>query len=232
VSTPSITYTLVGTTAVVRMDDGKANALNDATIDALAACLTRAESEAKALALLGRPDRFCGGFDLRAMMASNDSARALMERGGEMFLKVYGSPLPVVVGCTGHSMAAGLLLVLCGDVRIGAAGPYKLQLNEVAIGFPLPMLGMELARAHLVATELTRATLLAHLYSPEEAARAGFLDRVVPADELEARVLEEAARLGALGRNGYAQTKQRLRGHTIDLVRANLANDLASLRVV
>ena len=41
-----VTYELDGKTAVIQMDDGKANALSYEMIDALLAALTRAESEA------------------------------------------------------------------------------------------------------------------------------------------------------------------------------------------
>ena len=63
---------------------------------------------------------------------------------------------------------------------------------------------MELARDRLAKTELHRATLLATIYAPDEALRAGYLDEVVPADELMARAKAEAARLGALP-NGAVQ---------------------------
>ena len=53
-STP-LTYTLEGTTAVLRMDDGKANALSEAMIDALVEAIGRAEKEASAAVLVGRP---------------------------------------------------------------------------------------------------------------------------------------------------------------------------------
>src|SRR6185312_12509589 len=50
------------------------------------------------------------------------------------------------------------LVVLTGDLRIGAAGAYRLGLNEVSIGMPVPVLAMELARDRLSAAELPRAT--------------------------------------------------------------------------
>ena len=44
-----LSYTLEGKTAVVRMDDGKANALSEQMIDSLVEALTRAEKEAGAM---------------------------------------------------------------------------------------------------------------------------------------------------------------------------------------
>ncbi len=224
-----VRYRLEGTTAIVDMDDGKANALSDAMIDALLAALTRAEAEAGAMVLVGRPERFCAGFDLRVMMAGPDQARALLRRGSELLLRLYGASVPLVIACTGHAVAGGALVVLTGDVRIAAAGAYRIGLNEVAIGLPVPVLAMELARDRLQPAALTRATLLAHIHTPEEALTAGYVDELAPPDQVLPRALAEATRLAALGRKPFVATKQRLRGRTIEHIRSTLEQDLREL---
>jgi enoyl-CoA hydratase len=229
VTTDIVRYTLEGTTAIVTMDDGKANALSYAMIDALLEALARAEREASAMVLTGRPERFCGGFDLKVMMAGPDSAKQLLRRGSELLMKLYGTPIPLVIACTGHAIAGGALVVLTGDVRIGAAGASRIGLNEVSIGLPVPVLAMELARDRLAPAALPRATLGAQLYGPDEAVAAGYLDAVAPADELAARAAQEAARLGAFSRAAYRATKERLRGKTIAHVTATIDEDMARL---
>jgi enoyl-CoA hydratase len=146
-----------------------------------------------------------------------------------MYLALYGTPLPLVIACTGHALAGGALLLLTGDVRLGADGPYRIGLNEVAIGMPLPALGMELARDRLAAHELPRATLGAHIYDPAGAVRAGYLDEVVPAEALLVRARAEATRLGAFSRSAYGATKVRLRRATIAHIADTLEADLSSL---
>jgi len=226
--TSLVSYTLTEGTAVVTMDDGKANALSDAMIGELLAALARAEQEASAVVLAGRADKFCAGFDLRAMMAGPESAIALLRHGSELLLRLFTLPLPLVVAATGHALAGGALVVLTGDVRFAADGAYKIGLNEVAIGLPVPMLAMELARARLLPTELTRATLLAQIYTPVEAQAAGYVDRVVAADQLLATATAEAARLGKLPRGAFAGTKQRLREATVALIKTSFESDVAS----
>src|SRR5687768_8453991 len=169
-------YKLEEKIAVVTMDDGKANALSEAMIDALIGALDRADKEASAIVLAGRADRFCAGFDLKVMMASPESATTLLRRGAELLMKLYASPVPLVIACTGHALAGGALVLLTGDVRIGAAGAFRIGLNEVQIGLPVPVLAMELARDRIVPAELGRATLQATIYSPEDAAKVGYLD--------------------------------------------------------
>jgi enoyl-CoA hydratase len=227
--TELVRYRREADTAIVEMDDGKANALSDVMIEALLAALSRAEAEAGALVLAGREGRFCAGFDLRVMMAGPEQATALLRRGSELLLRLYAARVPLVIACTGHALAGGALVVLTGDVRIAAAGAFRVGLNEVAIGLPVPVLAMELARDRLLPSALTRATLLAHIHTPEEAFAAGFVDAVLPAADVVPRAIEEANRLAALGRVPFQATKQRLRGRTITAIRDSLDADLGAL---
>lgn len=229
VPVPVAHYTLEGTVAVVQMDDGKANALSDAMIAELDLALTRAEQEATAVVLAGRPERFCAGFDLRVMMSSPDAAKALLTKGADLLMHLYGCSVPLVAACTGHALAGGALVLLTADVRIGAAGAFRIGLNEVAIGLPVPVLAMELARDRIAPHELGRATLGATIYGPEDATRVGYLDQVAPAGDVLARAKEEAARLGGLSRMAYKGTKKRLRGKTIAHIRATLDEDMRSI---
>ncbi|MDP2274382.1 MAG: crotonase/enoyl-CoA hydratase family protein [Archangium sp.] len=224
-----LSYTLEGSTAVLRMDDGKANALSDQMITALLESLTRAEKEASAVVLTGRPDRFCAGFDLKVMTAGPEGVKKLFLHGADLLVKLFGFPMPLIIACTGHALAGGAQLLLTADVRFGAVGPYRIGLNETTIGMPLPVLGVEFARARLVPTELSRATLGARIYTPEEAVAAGYLDETAPAAEVLPRAMAEAAELGALSRQAYAATKQRLRGATLAQVTSTLERDMSSL---
>jgi enoyl-CoA hydratase len=226
-----VNYELDGKTAIITMDDGKANALSYEMIDGLLAALARAEGEAAAIVLAGRPERFCAGFDLKIMMSGIDNATKLLTRGSELLLSLYATPRPLVIACTGHALAGGSLVVLTGDWRIGAQGAFKIGLNEVSIGLPVPVLAMELARDRLAKSELPRATLGAQIYAPDDAVRAGYLDEAVAPGELLARAKAEAARLGGLAKNAYAGTKQRLRGATIAHIRATMASDMQNITV-
>ncbi len=224
-----LTYVLENKVAIIQMDDGKANALSKAMIDGLLAAIARAEAEASAIVLAGRPERFCAGFDLRVMMSSPAAATELLRAGSALLLKLYAATVPLVIACTGHALAGGALVVLTGDYRIGSAGAYKIGLNEVAIGLPVPVLAMELARDRLVPGELLHATLLAKIYDPGTALAAGYLDAVVAPEQTIGRAKDEAARLGALSRNAFRATKTRLRGKTIAYINATMDDDLRTL---
>jgi enoyl-CoA hydratase len=112
---------------------------------------------------------------------------------------------------TGHALAAGALMVLACDTRIGIAGSTaKIGLNETAIGMALPDFAIELAMARLSKRHLTRAAIQAEIYDHDGAVGAGYLDRVEA--DVVAAARAEAARLAALPAAAYAGTKASLRG--------------------
>jgi enoyl-CoA hydratase len=224
-----LSYEPVGDVAVLRLDDGKANALSHAVVDALGEALDRAEREAGAVLLIGRPGRLSAGFDLGTMRAGPDAVRGLVTAGAELLLRLYELPRPTVVACTGHALAAGALLLLSADTRIGARGEFKIGLNEVAIGMTLPKFGVELARDRLSPRHFTRAVLQAELYGPDTAVEAGFLDETVEAPELEARALAAAGTLAKLPRGAYAGTRRQARAEAARAIRDTLTDDLARI---
>lgn len=226
---PVVTYELSNDIALVRMDDGKANALSYALMDELDAALDRATTEAKAVILTGRPGKFCAGFDLKTMMAGVDQARALVTRGAGLLMRLYTHPQPLVMACTGHALAGGSLVLLTGDVRLAASGPFKIGLNEVQIGMPVPVLAMELARDRLDPRFFVRSTLFAEVVDPNAALFAGWVDEVVAEDALLERARAEAARLSALPGDAYAKTKTIMRERTVKYVNDMLVTDMARL---
>ncbi len=223
-----VNYTLENTIAVIQMDDGKVNALSHAMLDALDEALDQAEKEAKAVVLTGREGKFSAGFDLKVMASSPQAARDLIKRGGGVFMRLYGLPMPLVIACSGHAIAGGALITLCGDARIGIDGPFKMGLNEVAVGLPLPIIALELAQNRLSPQALSAATLGAYIYEAKESVAAGFLDRVVEGDALMPSAMQAATALAQYNPVAYKQTTQRLRGLTIDYVNETIDEDLAN----
>jgi enoyl-CoA hydratase len=215
--------------ALVQMDDGKANALSYALMDELDAALDRATKEARAVVLAGRPGKFCAGFDLKTMMAGVEQARALVTRGAGLLMRLYTHPQPLVMACTGHALAGGSLVLLTGDIRIATSGPFKIGLNEVQIGMPVPVLAMELARDRLDPRFFVRSTLFAEVVDPNAALFAGWVDEVVSDAELLDRARAEATRLAALPADAYAKTKTIMRERTVKYVNEMLVADMARL---
>ena len=205
--------------ATLTLDDGKANALSLAMSQAIDVALDKAASDAKAVVIRGRPGILGGGFDLNVIRSGDAAARAAMtESGMRLLTRLYMLPQPLIIACTGHAVAAGCLMLLTGDVRIGLRGAFRIGLNETGIGLSLPQAGIELARDRLLPTALTEAVLLARLYGPDDAVRVGYLEQAVDADGFDAAVQAAAEALAKLDPTAFATTKRRLRQATIDRV--------------
>jgi enoyl-CoA hydratase len=202
-----------------------------ASFAAIDSALARAEKEASAAVLIGRPGRFSAGFDLSVINQGAEASRALVTAGGELLVRIVESEVPVVAACSGHALAMGALLLLAADYRVGASGDFKLGLNEVAIKLTLPIFALELAQARLAREQLTRATTLAEVFDPAGALAAGYLDRVVVPERLEAEALAVASQLAQLSLSAYRATKRKLRGALVERIRTTLKQDMAGWAV-
>jgi enoyl-CoA hydratase len=157
----------------------------------------------------------------------------LLGGGAELGIKIFEAPIPVVLGVTGHALAMGGILTTTADYRIGAAGEYKLGLNEVAIGMPVPAFAVELTRDRLAKRWFTRCVQQAELCSPDQAVDAGFLDEVVELGAVRDRAVAVAQGLADTVHPGpFRTTRRTIRGAVADTLRANLAADLALFDVV
>ncbi len=226
-----VSLTHDGNVAVIRIDDGKANALGHTAMDGINAALDDA-ADARAVVLLGREGKFSAGFDLGEIKKGPDAAQAIVRKGAELCMRLYGFPAPVLAGSDGHALAAGAVVLMSCDIRIASDTPGRVGLPETTIGMPLPVFATELARDRLSRRHFTAATLLGTTYSPEDAVDVGFVDRVVPAADLESTILEvAAAHAEALSPSGFATTRINVRQATIDHVRATLDEDLPNFTV-
>ena len=225
-----VSYELDDKVARITLDDGKANGLSHAIIETLQEMLNRAEKEAGSVLIVGRPGRFCGGFDLAVMRGSDvEAVRGLVTAGAELFLRLSEYPLPVVVACTGHAVAAGAIYLLSADARIGVKGDFKIGLSEVGIGMALPIFAFELARQRLSKRHFMRATTQAELYTPDDAVDAGYLDRAVPGDDLLTESVAEAKRLAEIPQPAFRVTKSSVQRMAVAYIRETLTEDMARI---
>jgi len=225
----TVSFEQDGSVAVIGLDDGKANAITLDVVAGIDRGLVKArEGGATAVLLAGRPGRFSAGFDLSVMTAGESQMRELVTGGAELLLRIFTYPMPVVCACTGHALAMGSLLLLAADVRVGAAGDFKVGLNEVAIGMGLPIFAVELARYRLTSAGFNSA-LLGEVFGPDDAAAAGYLDRVVGADDVLGDATDTARGLGELRTGAVAHSKQHARGAITAMILSTLQADMSSL---
>jgi len=223
-----VTYELRDGVARIVLDDGKVNVMSTALLGAIGAAFDRAETEAEIVVLRSaRPGIFSAGFDLK-VFASGDAAKSLdmVRAGAELALRLMSFPHPTIGVMEGHAYPMGTFLLLACDVRLGARGPHRMGLNEVAIGIAPPSFAIELARSRVHPAWLSRTATLGEMYEPEQALTAGFLDHLVAPEAIEGRLGEIIAGFRAIHKPSHATAKKRLRQPAIDAMRAAIEREL------
>ena len=220
----SVSVEQLGDVVVLRLDSGKLNVLSTATVKELRAQVREAasSSEVQALVLVGRTGAFSAGLDLGVLAQGGTAAQELFVELAELLVELYGNRLRVVAACTGHAVAAGAMLLLVSDVRVGAEGDFRIGFSEVARGLPVPEIPVLLARDRLTPRLLQGLLLTGRLLGPRDAVEAGFLDRTLPADLVYDAALDEARGLAKLSADAYMATLNNVRGGVLREMQALL----------
>lgn len=220
-----VSYDFAEGIARLNLDNGKVNALSPDLIAAFNRALDQAEADRAVVVISGKPGIFSGGYDLKVMTSGPDNAKALVASGSTLSRRLLSHPFPVVAVCTGHAIAKGAFLLLSADYRIGVEGPFKIGLNEVAIGMTMHHAGTELARARLTPAAFNRSVINAEMFEPTAAVAAGFLDEVVGAEQLGERTMEIARQLGTLNMTAHRNTKLKARRELLELLDRSIELD-------
>ncbi len=205
-----LSLTITDGIAEIHLDDGKVNALSEVMLEALLAAITQAAAADAALLISGRAGCFSGGYDRKLIDAGGPACDAMRAAGDRLTLALLDYPAPLVVASTGHAMAKAAFVLLLADYRVGAAGDFRIGLNEVAIGMTMPVGAMLQARARLAPQWLNRCALQAEYLNPQQALEAGFLDELQSAEQLLERARAKTHQLAALDRTAYRETRARM----------------------
>jgi enoyl-CoA hydratase len=206
------TYSRSGPIATIVMDDGKANVMSVAMLNALHAAFDQAEKDKTVVILKARGKHFSGGFDLGVFAkGSAEDQYLMMKAGAELALRILSFPTPVVAACQGNAYPMGAFLIMSSDHRIAAEGNYRIGMNEVAIGLTVPRFAIEVARQRLTPAYFSRVVMTAEM---------------VPAEALDRNAEEAAQALATLNMAAHAATKARARGAVIRMIRAMIDEDI------
>lgn len=211
----------------LRLDDGGPNVLRPEVCDALSDVLA-AHRDAPVL-LRGRDGMFSAGLDLRWMVANPpDAIGGLLRACGRMLMAVWTHPRPVVVAATGHAVAAGTMLAMCGDHVVAADGG-AWGLNETTNGMEIPRFGIDLAAARLAPRELDVLLVPGERLDARRAVEVGMADVLADGASVVARAEERLTHLAALPAAAYAGNKHRIRGARAARVLDELSADVDTL---
>ncbi|WP_375229480.1 enoyl-CoA hydratase [Roseobacter sp. S98] len=189
--------------AVVTINNPKAmNALSEDVLAALQETWDglAVNREVKAVILRAAGNHFCAGHNLKEMTlrrGDEDGGEAyfndLFARCSKMMLSIVNLPQPVIVQVQGIATAAGCQLVATCDLAV-AAEDARFATSGVNIGLfcSTPMVALSRNVPRKQAMEML---LLGDFMPAEKAAEIGLINRVVPADDLDAAAMAMAQQI-------------------------------------
>ena len=197
----------------LRLERPPVNALHHPLVQELKAAIEAAPKQgAKALVLSGVAGMYSAGLDVPYLLGLD---RAGMERFWVDFFgmlqSVATSPIPIAAAITGHSPAGGAVIAIFCDTRIAAQGRFKMGLNEVQVGLPVPRVILGGLTRLVGQRQAERLAVRGMLVSPDEALAAGLVDQVVAPEDVVPKALEWCREMLKLPQNAMHATLSVLR---------------------
>lgn len=175
------------------------NAYNQQMGDELYDALKKAELDdnVRAVVLTGTGRAFCSGQDLNDrgdVNLTTNLTNSVRERYNPLIIRMQTMRKPIIASVNGAAAGAGCSFALAADLRI-VSDKSKFTLAFCKIGL-VPDSGASYFLTRLVGTgKAMELALTGDVIDANEALRIGMVNKVVPADELEAATKEFAKRL-------------------------------------
>lgn len=184
-----------GLTTLTLNRPGQFNSLSREMLTALQSELDAiaADEKVRVVVIAGAGKAFCAGHDLKEMRAnhSKEFMQALFRQCGELMLTITRLPQPVIARVHGIATAAGCQLVSMCDLAV-AADVAKFAVSGINVGLfcSTPAVGLARNLGRKAALEML---LTGDFIDAMEARAKGLVNRVVPADALDAEIERLAA---------------------------------------
>lgn len=179
-----------GLTTLTLNRPGQFNSLSEALLSALQKELDAiaADETVRVVVLAGAGKAFCAGHDLKEMRANHSKAymQGLFKQCAEVMLTLTRMPQPVIARVHGIATAAGCQLVSMCDLAV-AADVAKFAVSGINVGLfcSTPAVGLARNLGRKAALEML---LTGDFIDAMDARAKGLVNRVVPADALDAEI--------------------------------------------
>ncbi len=166
------------------------NSLSEEVLTALQQALDEAaeDDSLRCVVLAATGRAFCAGHDLKQMQANRDQGyyQKLFEQCGRLMQSIVAFPVPVIAKVQGIATAAGCQLVASCDLAVAAENA-KFAVSGINVGLFCSTPAVALSR-NVPAKKSFEMLITGEFISAEDAAQHGLINRVVPAEELDAAV--------------------------------------------
>lgn len=197
----------------LRLNRPPVNALISELITALREAIEQAPRDgARAIVISGTNGFFSAGLDVRMLVGLDHPGMTVLWRELYALMKSLAtSPIPIAAALTGHAPAGGTVIALYCDWRVMARGDFRVGLNEVQVGIPLPPVILAALQRQVGQRQAERLAAGGLLLSPEEALKAALVDELAAPDEVVERALAWCRGLLALPPEAMLLTRRRAR---------------------
>jgi enoyl-CoA hydratase/carnithine racemase len=169
------------------------------------------QRDVRVVIVRGAGRAFSAGADLKDS-SRNDAdgwlaRREAAQTGSRMMDAVEAMKATTIASVHGHSVGGAVLLVAACDLRV-AAEDAVFSIPEVELGIPLAWGGIPRLVREIGPAMTRELVITCRQFAPQEAKAIGFVNRVVPADELETHTAALAEQIAAMPAGPVAITKE------------------------
>ena len=216
---PTVIYEKDGRIGRITLNRPKVmNAINDEMPRELEEAVQHADADpdVHVMILSGKGAGFCAGYDLTYYAEGNGSGSVTQEmpwdpikdyrfmwENTQRFMSIWRAPKPVICKVHGYAVAGGSDIALCADLTIMAEDAQIGYMPARVWGCPTTAMWVY----RLGAERAKRMLLTGDKISGRDAADMGLVLEAVPADRLDDRVEELAARMASVPVNQLAMQK-------------------------
>jgi enoyl-CoA hydratase len=214
-----------GSTAVVTIEHGKANAVD------LELCRETQEKfaalrsgPARAVVLTGTCNIFSAGVDLLKVVDGGVAyVRPFLRALDDLLETLFLFPKPMVAAINGHAIAGGCIIACAADRRVMARGNGRIGVPEMHVGVAFPVVPLEVVRYAVPSQHFVEMLYSGATYLPDEALEHGIVHEVTEGADLLSRARAEAERMAAFPPRAFELTKLQMREPTMETIRRRRA---------
>lgn len=200
--------------AILKLNRGKANAMNASMINEIieALLLFRTDEKVKGVILTGREGLFTAGLDVVELYSYNEQQMLeFWKMFARLVRRIVAFPKPIIAAISGHSPAGGCVMALGCDYRIMNEGDFKIGLNEIPFGIVVPDTIFNLYSFVVGKQNAYKYLLEGKLMNSSEALSCGLVDELVPAGHALDKAIEQMHKYIALPQGVWIQSKLNFR---------------------
>ncbi|NQT68595.1 MAG: enoyl-CoA hydratase/isomerase family protein [Desulfobacteraceae bacterium] len=204
-----------GEIATVTLSRGKVNALNEPMLREIRTSFQDLEKsdEVRAVILTGRGKFFSFGFDIPELLSySKDDFIRYLTTFANFCSYLFLFPKPVIAALNGHTIAGGCMLANACDLRVMVSEKAKIALNEITFGASVFAGSVAILKFCVGSRNAETILYSGTMYSPDEAARLGLVDQIVPAENLMQAAEKAAVDFASKSAAAFSSIKGLLRG--------------------